>query len=209
MVIEKKTTPLQWGKLDLAIFGIEKNWQGSPLDIPAGFGMAVDDEHFWFVAMRNKPALTHPDSYAGKFTPELWKYDVAEFFMYDPMSGRYLEFNLAPNAAWWCAEFIAPRQRAYEEDIEMIGVRAYSDQSPDGSWLSAVSIPIDTLKARINFCRSSQMNVTFIIDSPSQEFLTANPPEGETPDFHQLSLFKPIQILENGVTFNNQQSPTV
>lgn len=209
MVIEKKTAPLQWGELDLALFGIDKNWQGEPLETPAGFGMAMDDENFWFVATRNKTATTHPDAYAGKFTPELWKYDVSEFFIYDPLSERYLEFNLAPNAAWWCAEFTAPRQRAYADDIEMIGVRAYSDLSPDGSWVTAVSIPLDILKTRINFGESSKMNVSFIIDSPAQQFLTANPAHGEEPNFHQVELFKPVQILEGGVVFQNQQPPAV
>lgn len=209
MVIEKKSSPLQWGELDLALFGIDKNWQGESLKTPAGFGMAMDHENFWFVASRNKPASTHPDAYSGRFTPELWKYDVAEFFMYDPLSERYLEFNLAANAAWWCAEFTEPRHRAYEEDVEMIGVRAYSDLSPDGSWVAAVSIPLDILKARVNFGASSQMNVSFIIESPDQQFLTANAPQGEEPDFHQIELFKTVQILEGGVTFQNQQPPAI
>ena len=209
MIIEQKTSPLRWGELDLALFGIDKNWQGEKLDTPAGFGIGMDDELFWFVATRHQPAIVHPDAYAGKFTPELWKYDVAEFFIRDPDSGRYLEFNLAPNAAWWCAEFTAPRIRAYEEDVEMIDVRAYSHLSEDGSWLAAVSIPLDILKARVNFGASSEMNTTFIVDSPDQQFLTANPaPEGE-PDFHQLDLLKPVQIVEGGVSFHNQQPPAI
>lgn len=205
MVIEQKTSPLRWGELDLALFGIQQNWQGQTLHTPAGFSLAMDQENLWFVATRNTPPVIHPNAYAGKFTANLWQYDVAELFIYDPESGRYLEFNLAPNAAWWCAEFTAPRKRAYKEDIEMIGVRSYFDQSPDGSWMAAASIPLDILKARVNLCEKSHMNVTFIVDSPNQQFLTANPALPGKPNFHLTELFKPIQIAQGGLTFHNQQ----
>jgi hypothetical protein len=45
----------------------------------------------------------------GNFLAELWRHDVAELFIADPASGRYFEFNLAPNGAWWSCEFTAPR----------------------------------------------------------------------------------------------------
>ncbi len=204
MLIEHKHTPLRWGELDLALFGIENDWYGHPLDVPAAFGMAIDHASFWFVATRRKPALIHPQARPGAFTPELWKYDVAEFFLSHPATGRYLEFNLAPNSAWWCAEFTAPRVRDTEEDMEMLGVKTYADLAPDGTWVAAASIPLDVLKARLGFGPETRMNVTFVLDSPDQKFLTAAPaPDGE-PDFHRPDVYQQVTIHDGGLTFENQ-----
>lgn len=205
MLIEHKRTPLNWGELDIALFGLEKDWYGDALDVPAAFGLAMDHGSFWFVATRRKPALIHPDARPGQFMPELWKYDVAEFFLSHPASGRYLEFNLAPNGAWWTGEFTAPRERAHEEELPVPGVRTYSDISADGSWLAAASIPLDVLEARFGFGKETRMDVTFIVDSPEQRFLTAcKASEGE-PDFHRPDQWKQVNIHEGGLTFHEQQ----
>lgn len=206
MLIEHKDEPLYWGGLDIALFGIENDWYGKPLDVPAGFGVAIDHGSFWFVASRRKPATIHPAARPGEFTPELWKYDVAELFLCHPESGRYLEFNLAPNGAWWSAEFTAPRERAYEEDIQIPGVKTYADLAPDGSWVTAVSIPLEILQARFDFGPETKMNVTFVLDSPEQRFLTATKaPEGVEPDFHRTDLFQSVHIQKGGL--NLHQSP--
>lgn len=205
MLIEKKNQTLQWGALDLALFGLEKDWYGEALDVPAAFGLAMDHRYLWFVATRRKPAILHPQARPGQFIAELWKYDVAEFFVSHPESGRYLEFNLAPNGAWWSAEFTAPRVRDQEEDIEIPGVKTFADLAPDGTWVAAACIPLDVLEARLDFGENSRMNVTMIVNSPEQKFLTASPaPDGE-PDFHQPSLLQPIRIHEGGLNF---QEPT-
>lgn len=202
MLIEKKHHPLRWGALDLALFGLEKDWYGNTLDVPAAFGLAIDHGSFWFVATRHKPAQIHPQARPGKFTPELWRHDVAEFFMAHPDSGRYLEFNLAPNGAWWSAEFTAPRVRAAGEDKEMPGVKTFADLAPDGTWVAAACIPLDILRARVDFGESTCMNVTMIVDSPRQRFLTASPPPDAEPDFHLPGLLRPVRMHDGGLTFH-------
>ena len=202
MLVEKKHHPLHWGSLDLALFGLQKDWYGELLETPAAFGLAIDKKNFWFVATRGKPAELHPQARPNKFMPELWKHDVAEFFMLHPKSGRYLEFNLAPNGAWWSAEFTAPRERAYAEDIKIPGVKTFADMAPDGTWITAASIPLDILQARLDFGASTRMNVTMIVDSPKQRFLTASSPTHGEPDFHQPNLFQAIRIHDGGLTFH-------
>lgn len=202
MLIEKKHHPLNWGELDLALFGLQNDWYGKPMEVPAAFGLAIDHGSFWFVATRQKPAKIHPQARPRKFMPELWKYDVAEFFISDPESGRYLEFNLAPNGAWWSAEFTAPSVRAYEDEVEIPGVKTFGDLTPDGTWMAAASIPLDILQARVNFGESSCINVTMIIDSPEQRFLTASAATKGKPNFHQTSLFQPVRIHDGGLTFH-------
>jgi len=124
------------------------------------------------------------------------------FFISEPQSGRYLEFNLAPNGAWWSAEFTAPSVRAHEDEVEIPGVKTFGDLTPDGTWMAAASIPLDILEARVNFGESSCMNVTMIIDSPEQQFLSASAAPKGKPNFHQTSLFQPVRIHDGGLTFH-------
>jgi hypothetical protein len=69
-------------------------------------------------------------------------------------------------------------------DIVMPEVATFSDMAPDGAWVAAMSIPLDLLRARLDFGPRSRANVTMILGSPDQQFLTAAKlGEGE-PDFH-------------------------
>lgn len=205
MLIERKNEPLHWGALDVGLFGLEKDWHGEILDVPAAFGLAIDHSNLWFVATRRAPAALHPQARPGSFTPELWKYDCAEFFLGHPGSGRYLEFNLASNGAWWTAEFTAPRVRAEQAEVPVPGVKTYGELSADGSWLAAASIPLDVLKARFDFGPETCMNVTFIVDSPKQKFLTAAPPPAGDADFHRPELLRRVRIIEGGLTFDRMK----
>ena len=194
MTVIRCANPLVWGELDLPLFGISKDWYGTALASQAAFCVAVDPRRLWFVASHGKPAKLHPAARPARFVPELWKYDVAELFLTDPTSGRYFEFNLSPNAAWWSCEFTAPRQRAEETDIVFPDVATYAELSPDGGWVAAMSIPLDLLEARLNFGETTKLNVTFILDSPEQRFLSvANLGEGE-PDFHRPERFSPVKF---------------
>jgi len=194
MFVEQKNADLRWGSLDLSMSRIDTDWFGHHLEFPAVYGLAIDSSHLWFVATRNKAASISPQAGPSEFVPELWKYDVAEFFLSHPSSGRYLEFNLAPNGAWWSAEFVAPRVRDERQEGGIPGVKTYSMIAPDGDWLAAASIPRDFLEARFDFGKQSRMNVTFIVDSPAQKFLTASSAATGEPDFHLPDLFEQISL---------------
>ena len=194
MNIEVADKPLRWGELDMNLFGIESDWYGQKLAKPATFGLAVDRDYLWFVAGHQQPASIHPEARPGGFQAELWKYDVAEFFLLDPATGKYLEFNLAPNGAWWSAMFTAPRVREDEKDIPFPNVATYADLAPDGSWMTAAALPLKHLRPMLNFGDSSKMNVTFILGSPEQKFLTAAKlmEGGGEPDYHLPDKFKDV-----------------
>ena len=191
------TTPraLVWGELDVSLFGLAKDLNGMLLDAPAAFSLATDTQHLWFIANHRKPALVHPQARPGAFQAELWKYDVAELFLSDPVSGRYFEFNLSPNGAWWTCEFTGPRLRADAVDIVMPEVATFSELSADGSWLAAMAIPLDLLRARLDFGAETRINVTMILESPQQRFLSANPLGGGEPDFHQPECFTQVRFV--------------
>jgi hypothetical protein len=183
---------LIWGELDVPLFGLAKDLDGILLQEPATFSLVVDAQHLWFIASHRKSARLHPQARPGRFQAELWRHDVAELFLFDPVSGRYFEFNLAPNGAWWTCEFIAPRVRADLAEIAMPDVATFSELSADGSWVAAMAIPVDLLKARLNFGNETHVNVTMIIESPVQKFISATDLGPGEPNFHQPAQFPKI-----------------
>lgn len=194
MTVFQSDTKLEWGALDVPLLGIARDWHGAVMEPAVGYAVACDPEHLWFLAHHRAPAEAHPQARPGGFLAGLWAYDVAELFLADPASGRYFEFNLAPNAAWWSCEFTAPRIRADEVDIVFPDVRTWADLSPDGSWVATMAIPLDVLRARINFGESSRANVSMILGTPNQRFLSASPLGGGEPDFHQPEKFPSLDF---------------
>ena len=189
MTIFTSPRPLRWGQLEVPLLGLETDVAGTPLRPPAAFALATDAQRLWFIAHHRKPAQLHPQSRPGRFQAELWRYDVAELFIAEPVSGRYFEFNLAPNGAWWSCEFTAPRVRAEDIDIAMPEVATFSDMAADGAWLAAMAIPLELLKARLDFGPRSRVNVAMILGSPAQQFVSAADLGGGEPDFHQPQRF--------------------
>jgi len=189
MTIFTSPDPLQWGALDVPLMGLTKDWHGAPLQVAAGFSLVMDARRLWFIAHHRKAADLHPQARPGMFLAGLWRHDVAELFLADPVSGRYFEFNLAPNGAWWSCEFTAPRVRAEEMDIAMPEVATFSDMAPDGAWIAAMAIPLDLLRARLDFGPQTRVNVAFVVDSPDQKFVSAADLGAGDPDFHRPGNF--------------------
>jgi len=189
MTIFTSSSPLRWGQLDVPMLGLDKDWEGAPVQPPAAVSLAMDDQRLWFIAHHRRAAQLHPLARPGMFQAELWRYDLAELFIADPVSGRYFEFNLAPNGAWWSCEFTAARVRAEPLDIVMPEVATFSDMAADGAWLAAMAIPLDLLRARLDFGLRSRVNVTLILESPAQKFVSAADLGGAEPDFHQPQRF--------------------
>ena len=192
MTVFTSARQVVWGQLDVPLFGLQSDLSGVPLDVPAAFSLVADPRHLWFVAHHRKPALIHPQARPGAFQADLWCYDVAELFLADPLSGRYFEFNLAPNGAWWSCEFTAPRVRAEEAEIAMPEVATFSEMDPDGSWVAAMALPIELLKARLDFGPATRLNVTMILESPRQRFLSAADLGADEPDFHRPGRFPQV-----------------
>jgi len=196
MTVIRSAKPLEWGGLDLPLFGVGRDWYGRESTPQAGFCIAVDSRRLWFVASHGKAARLHPAARPGRFTPELWKHDVAELFLTDPTSGRYFEFNLSPNGAWWSCEFTAPRVRAEEVEIAFPEVATFAELAPDGGWVAALAIPRDLLEARLDFGERTRLNVAFILSSPEQRFFSAVDLGGGEPDFHRPDRFGPLVFVD-------------
>lgn len=195
MTIFNCSQPLVWGELDVPLFGLAKDLKGELLEVPAAFSLVADPKHLWFIANHRRPASIHPKARPGAFQAELWKHDVAELFLLEELTGRYFEFNLAPNGAWWTCEFKAPRIREDELEIAMPEVATFSEIAPDGSWVAAMAIPLDLLEARLGFGPNTRANVTMILESPNQKFLSAADMGPGEPDFHQPAKFPSTRFV--------------
>jgi hypothetical protein len=192
-VIFSRKTP---GFHDLKASGefILKDWAGKKIPRPVKFLFRIDDTHFHFLVRdENGPGLSHPDSEPSQYQPALWKYDVAEFFLMSADRSRYLEFNLAPNGAWWSSSFTKPRVSAPGEPSPIPDV-ATSAERTDHFWQASARIPLFWLHAHYGFGKKCLLNATFILKSPGQIFLTAGDLGKGEPDFHRPDRFPTIKV---------------
>ena len=194
MKVFTSTSPPDLQRLPLTPIG--KEWFGAPVHPPPLFGFGLDSDSFYFLAKHQHPATCHPDSRSGKFQAELWRFDVAEFFLTDPVSGHYLEFNLAPNGGWWSCQFSGPLQRCSEIDQPLPGVRTAAESSPTG-WTASATVPRFWLEKNLHFGPDARLNATFILYSPKQRFLTASSLGEGDPAFHRPASFPPITFAPN------------
>ena len=190
-----KNFKLTINPVSIPVVAITRDWFGAAVEQPGAYGFAADPEHFHFRATRPHAARLHPDARPGAFTANLWQYDAAEFFLVHPNSGRYLEFNLAPNGAWWSCEFTSPRQRARSDDDPFPQV-VTTGSVRDDAWEATASLPLDLLRERLGFGAGSPLNATFTLSAPHPIFLTATPLGPGEPDFHQPDRLPPL-ILQD------------
>ena len=172
---------------------LSSDWFEQSINPPVQFLFVLDRDHFHFFASRNSPALIHPESEVGKFQAELWKYDVAEFFLRSPNSNHYLEFNLAPNGGWWSCLFKEALVPQEETNTPLPGVIA-TGQSSSAGWKAHARIPLSFLIDHLDFSPESKLNATFILNSPEQIFLTAGAPAPGKPNFHRPTDFPGLRI---------------
>lgn len=189
MRLFRSDSPLTWGELDLPVLGMTSDWHGRALNPPMGFAVATDTASLWFLATRDAPAICRPGAEPGAFTEGLWEWDVAELFLADPASGVYLEFNLAPNGAWWAAKFTAPRVRALSQPDFQSFVTSHSEGIIGNAWCAAIRVPLDFLVSEIGYGAHTTANATAILNSPHQTFHSAAKLPGLQPDFHQPGAF--------------------
>lgn len=195
MTIFQCARPLAWGELDLPLIGITRDWDGAAIDPPAGFALADDGRRLWFVAHHRAPAQAHPQAMPGAFLPGLWQYDCAELFLSTPGGDRYFEFNLAPNGAWWSCEFTTPRLRAEEADIAMPDVATFADLAADGAWVAAMALPLDLLRARLDYGPGARANVTFLLGGKQRIHASAADLGGGPPDYHRPARFPVVKFM--------------
>lgn len=183
---------LSWKILDLPWCEVTEDWSGSTLKEPSTFNLVKDVESLWFISNFPISANIHPTAFPGQFSPELWKYDVAELFLTNPTTGEYLEFNLTSNGAWWASKFSSVRTPSAQQPNFSAQIRSHYDLTGVHRCVAGIQIPINFLKKEIDFGITTAANIAIIRDSPSQRYLSASKLPGPQPDFHQPAHFQTV-----------------
>jgi len=135
------------------------------------------------VRVDQKPVLHPMKMLPQTYHEGLWEYDVAEWFIANPTTGKYLELNLAPTGAWWMMVFDAPRQRAAENMSDLRGIKT-SSMRADESWSATLEVP--TLVMEKSLGRGAvKYNVCFILGQKPREYLSQAKLNAVQPDFHR------------------------
>jgi len=157
-------------------------WNGSLSRAVINYTISITDRLI-FNAKFPEGVRGHPSAEAGQFTPELWKWDVAEIFIAGS-DRKYVEVNLSPNDGWWMQGFSAVRQ--VDEEFS---VHEYKVNCEGGQWSCDLSVLQNYLGASSEW----MVNVTAILNSPDYEFLSLAKLTGEEADFHQPDSFIPLE----------------
>ena len=177
---------------------LSTDWDGKLVKPALYFALAADTQALWFLARRKAKAFVHPEGQAGCFQPELWRYDVAEWFLCHPKTGAYWEFNLSPNGAWWSQGFSAPRVPDLEwGQLEGVETSAFFDSEQE-EWVSMARIPwaslgpVFTHRPYHEAIIEMKLAVTAILESPEQVFLTTALNQIGDADFHRPKDFNSL-----------------
>ena len=172
-----------------------RDWEGAQVEPPISFSMQLKEEELVMRAQREAPANVRPGSQGGVFTPLLWKYDVAEFFLRGKGVKPYMEINLAPNGAWWAAVFDDPGVDHPGFDAAAMAVRSRG-QCNDLRWEAELRLPLVTLHElgwTLENLHASACVVLLQKDG-SYRYASTTMQTSEKPDFHRPWYWPPVQI---------------
>lgn len=163
---------------------LETEWTGMSVGTPLRYNLLLTETELVYRAARAEEPALHPTAQAGAFSTELWRYHCAEFFLAAPEGAPYMEFNLAPNGAWWACVFTAPRVAA-EPAPDLSAIRAEGVVSAQG-WKAEMHVPLSLLEAcgiPLPACRLAIGAA--LPQNGTDRWLTTTPHDAATPaDFH-------------------------
>lgn len=163
---------------------LSTEWTGTSVGTPLRYRLSCTETELIYRAARNEAPALHPTAIAGAFSADLWRYHCAEFFLAAPEGTPYMEFNLAPNGAWWACVFTAPRTAA-EQVPDLSAIRASGTVTPQG-WEAEMRVPLSLLTAcgiPLPECRLAIGAA--LPQNGADRWLTTTPHDAAAPaDFH-------------------------
>ena len=152
---------------------LKAQWNGEPYKgLP--YQLALNENTLFFSVEFPDNAFSNHNSTPREYSPELWKFDVGEVFITG--ESNYLEVNLAPNLAFWLQGFSSVRQADQ--------LFTYQDLQPTVCQLG-LSLSLSKLERYLGPKDKWRFNVTAILESPNQVFLSECVLPGTEADFHQ------------------------
>lgn len=120
-------------------------WSGGTIGAALRYRLMRTEEALVYRAARAATPALHPTAQAGHFSADLWRYHCAEFFLAAPGGTPYMEFNLAPNGAWWACLFNTPRV-ATAPAPDLSSIRGTGTITAQG-WAAEMQVPLSLLTA--------------------------------------------------------------
>lgn len=164
--------------------GIGCDWGGASIGAPLRYHLFCTETELVYRASRAAAPELHPTAQSGAFSSDLWRYHCAEFFLAAPEASPYLEFNLAPNGAWWACLFTAPRVAAVPAP-DFSAIRASGNITPQG-WEAELRLPLALLQScgiSLSACRLAIGAA--LPQNGHARWLTTMPHDpAAAPDFH-------------------------
>lgn len=159
----------------------DSDWFGRPPRHQARFKVYRQGSLLTFLFQADKKPEHNSSLKPGDFVEGLWEHDVAELFIRVP-SGRYVELNLGPSGAWWCAEFSAYRQR--RAVLRCPTVQTQTAATETAFWEASLTVERGDLPFAESDWETAHWNVTAILSPQQPEYLSFGHRLGGDPDFH-------------------------
>lgn len=164
------------------------DWYGTVVTPPLRFSLEFHSDRIVFSAERSAPPVCNLGITNGTFKEGLWESEVAELFVKEESSSRYLEVNLAPTGAWWWCVFDTYRVRAKVQPPPPRGLHTSSTVSTSG-WSASIELPYAEFPINLSHPAQARLNVTGVIRAPETKYLTWVALRSEKPDFHLTDQF--------------------
>ena len=192
MIVFDSQTPLTRARVrGLPHSSIGSCWVGDVLPSPLWWVVALDPNHLWFAGSLPGGGVCIPHAKHGEFFEGLWEADVLELFIKDP-SGRYFEFNVSPQGAWWAMELCAYRERVSYlrlPRVDLMETEVLLDR-----WTALVCLDRASLPMPIS--AGSTVHVSGIFHDDKPRYLSSNPVANVAPDFHHLEAFQRVSLSD-------------
>jgi hypothetical protein len=170
---------------------VSRTWSGTPLIRPYRWTLVLDPNSLWFGVEFPKPKVAVTRFAQGEFVEWLAQQgDVAELFLMS-RSGRYQEFHLTGEGAWWAMSFSGYRERSVQS-AKPEGVICFVETSQD-IWRGVLGIPRSEFVMPLDQEVTGQVSACIHDDGKVSYVSSAGSPPYE-PDFHDRRSFRPMAI---------------
>lgn len=163
---------------------LRTEWAGADIGTPLRYRLLRTDTHLVYRAARDAAPALHPAAQENAFSADLWRYHCAEFFLAAPEGPPYMEFNLAPNGAWWACLFSAPRVAAAPAP-DLSSIRGSGTVTTQG-WEAELRVPLKLLRACGLPTETCRLAIGAALPEHGEaRWLTTTPHDATAPaDFH-------------------------
>lgn len=163
-------------------------WNGDCLARPFQWSLTIDSQRLWFVSEIPAAPSEKKLHGSGEFVEGLWESNVAELFVM-ASDGKYQEFNVSEDGAWWAMTFLSHRVRSPSPKVPK-GVTITTERSTQ-SWTAIMAIPLASLEVEWN--QNVALHVCGILYRQGvPTYLTSKAQSGFPPDFHDSRCFQSV-----------------